>query len=101
MNQEEFKITNTTELKDGEIIKSGDIWAAYKGQSPKDPEQMLVHFSINIATGTLRKEEHEVPKCLGWGRTSLLMRCESFLPALDRHGYVWNNVMRKLIAFHG
>ena len=71
MNQEEFKITNTTELKDGEIIKSGDIWAAYKGQSPKDPEQML------------------------------LMRDESFNPALDKHGYVWNKITKKLIAFHG
>ena len=101
MNQEEFKITNTTELKDGEIIKSGDIWAAYKRQSPKDPEQMLVHFSINIATGTLRKEEHEVPKCLGWGRTSLAMRCEIFHLALEICGYLWNDIMKKLIMFHG
>ena len=91
---------DTTKLRDGEIIKCGDIWAAYKGQSPNDSEMMQVYFSMNTALGTIRPNEHDLPKGLGWEQSCLRDRDIHFRPALDKHGYVWT-VTKKLIKFHG
>ncbi len=90
---------DTTKFKDGQIIKSGDIWAAYKGPSPKAQDQLVVYFSVNMSLDVLNIGEHEMPKGLGWEETSLMQRDKHLYPFLDKKGYIWS--LKKLIKFHG